>query len=310
MKTRKSSGLDYGNRAVREEILVRQRRNMWTPEQIASLAKHFRLKPGMALLDAGCGYGYSLRTFGPFCMPRVRLVGLDRQAELLDTAARLSKKEGLDKAATFLTGDIYELPFARNTFDVAMAQVVLCHLAEPQPALDELIRVTKRGGCVAIFDNAVGGCPWGWNSTVRATVKQMLLRCEQLLLAHKGRKKLGRGDWSVGLFVPAWMEARGMRDVDARVNERVHWIAPPYRSAGQKSTLRHTREHCNDDSFSEIHIRNTADELRAAGMDERRISTAIRSARRRESHFRQAVAEGNAAFAHGGSFWCTWGFKP
>ena len=191
-----------------------------------------------------------------------------------------------------------------------MAQVVLCHLAEPQHALDELIRVTKRGGCVAIFDNAVGGCPWGWDSTWRPTVKQKVLRCERLLLAHAGRKKLGRGDWSVGLFVPAWMEARGMRDVDARVNERAPWIAPPYRSAAQKSALRHTREHCDDDTFSEIHIRNTADELRAAAADEWMIRSAVRSARRRERRFRRAVAEGNAAFSHGGSFWCIWGFKP
>ena len=310
MKTKKPAGLDYGDRVVREEILIRQRRDMWTPEQIDSLAGHFRLKPGMALLDAGCGYGYSLRTFGPYCMPRGRLVGVDRQADLLDTAARLSKKENLAKASTFMTGDIHELPFDRNTFDVVMAQVVLCHLAEPRRALDEMIRVTKRGGCVAVFDNAVGGCPWGWDSTFRATVKQMVVRCEELLLARAGRKKLGRGDWSVGLHVPAWMEAGGLRHVDARVNERVQWIAPPYRSAGQKSALRHTREHCADRGFSEVHLRNTADELRAAGADQQRISNALRSARRRDKRFRQAFADGNAAYAYGGSFWCIWGFKP
>lgn len=310
MKSRKSSGLDYGDRAVREEILVRQRRDMWTPEQIASLANHFRLKPGMALLDAGCGYGYSLRTFGPYCMPRGRLVGVDQRAELLETASRVSKKEGLGNATTFLTGDIYDLPFDRNTFDAVMAQVVLCHLAEPQHALDELIRVTKRGGCVAVFDNAVGGCPWGWDSTWRPTVEQMVARCEQLLSARAGRQKLGRGDWSVGLYIAAWMEARGLRDVDARVNERVHWIAPPYRSARQKNALEHAREYCDDDSFSEMNIRNMTDELRATGTDERRVRSAVRSARRRDGRFRQAVADGNAAFAHGGSFWCIWGFKP
>lgn len=310
MKTRKSRGLDYGNPAVREEILIRQRRGMWTPEQIASLAGHFRLKPGMALLDAGCGYGYSLRTFGPYCMPRGRLVGVDRETELLDTAERLAKKEGLGKAATFQAGDVHALPFDRNSFDVVMAQVVLCHLAEPESALDELIRVTKRGGCVAIFDNAVGGCPWGWDGTWRATIRQMVTRCEQTLLARAGRRKVGRGDWSVGLHVPGWMEARGMKDVDARVNERVQWIAPPYRSPAQHNALQHTREQCADGRFSRIHLRNTAAELQAAGADERAIRSAVRSAGRRERTFRQAMADGEAAFAYGGSFWCIWGFKP
>ena len=48
----------------------------------------------------------------------------------------------------------------------------------------------------------------------------------------------------------------------------------------------------------------------AVGMDERQIRSAVRSARRREDRFRKAVADGTAAFAHGGSFWCIWGFKP
>jgi SAM-dependent methyltransferase len=310
MKTGKPSSLDYADRAVREEILIRQRRDMWTPEQIASLAKHFRLRPGMALLDAGCGYGYSLRTFGPFCLPRGRLVGIDREAELLDTAARLSAEKGLEDSATFQTGDIYELPFDPNTFDVVMAQVVLCHLTRPQHALDELIRVTKPGGCVAVFDNAIGGCPWGWESTNRPTIKQMVIRCRQILSAGAGRRKLGHGDWSVGLYIPAWMEARGLRDVDARVNERVRWIAPPYRSAGQKGTLKHTREYFDSGGFNEVKFRNIANELRAAGATEGEVRSAVRSARRRERRFRKALTDGTAAFTHGGTFWCTWGFKP
>ena len=282
MTAKKRSALDYGDREVREEILVRQRREMWTPEQIDSLSSHFRLAPGMALLDAGCGYGYSLRTFGPRCLPGGRLVGVDREPDLLETAARLAREEGLGDAATFRTGDIHALPFDPGTFDVVMVQVVLCHLAEPQAALDELIRVTARGGCVAVFDNAVGGCVWGWSSMERPTVKQMAARGERELLAHHGRKILGRGDWSVGLHVAAWMEARGMRDVDVRVNERAIWMAPPYRSPGQQGTVRAARDRIQEEGFDRMNRRNTADELRAAGADEATVRRALAAARRRE----------------------------
>ena len=71
--------IDYRDEKVREEILERQRRGMWTPDQIASFARHFRLRPGMRLLDAGCGHGYCLRTYGPHCMPGGELVGFDRE---------------------------------------------------------------------------------------------------------------------------------------------------------------------------------------------------------------------------------------
>ncbi|MCP3904995.1 MAG: methyltransferase domain-containing protein [Planctomycetes bacterium] len=307
---KKSVGLDYTDRAVQDEILIRQRRNMWSPEQIGSLSAHFRLAPGMALLDAGCGYGYSLRTFGPRCLPGGRLVGLDREPSLLETAARLAKREGIGSAAEFHAGDIFSLPFDTDTFDAVLMQVVMCHLAEPERALDELIRVAKPGGCIAVFDNAVGGCPWGWDSTDRPTVRQAAARCEHELLSHHGRRKLGRGDWSVGLYLPAWMEQRGLRDVDARVNELVRWIAPPYRSPAQQVTLENTRAQCADDGMDRIDIKHTAEQMRAAGCDERTVRNAMRSRRRRTTRWREAMDDGTAAFTYGGSFWCAWGFKP
>ncbi len=306
----KKLGIDYSDPAIREEILIRQRQDMWTPEQIGSLAKHFRLQPGMALLDAGCGYGYCLRTYGPSCMPGGRLVGVDREPDLLKTAARMTVDEGLGDAATFREGDIDQLPFERDTFDAVLVQVVMCHLAHPEDALDELIRVAKPGGCIAIFDNAVSGGEEGWTNTEQPSIEQRLARFEQSLVAHDGRQKLGLGDWSVGLKMPSWMEARGLEDVDVRVNERVNWIAPPYRSPGQQSSLRHTRAYCKDKSFSQMNARNTVDALRAAGADEKMVENAVREHEIREARFREAVANETAAFAHGGTFWCIWGFKP
>lgn len=304
-----SKGLDLDDADAREEILVRQRRDMWTPEQIASLARHFRLAPGQALLDAGCGYGYSLRTFGPFCMPGGRLVGVDARADLLETAGRLADEAGLGAAATFSVADVHALPFDEGAFDVVMAQVVLCHLDEPERALDELIRVTRPGGCVAVFDNAVGGCPWGWNVTDDPPARERVKRAEMQLLAHEGRGRLGRGDFSVGLRVPGWMEARGMRDVDARVNERVVWIAPPYRSPAQQTAVRSARESCEETGFHEMDMANTADELRAVGVKEDAVQAAIAEERERHRRYVRSVRDGTAAFSYGGSFWCIWGFK-
>ena len=159
---------------------------------------------------------------------------------------------------------------------------------EPERALDELIRVAKCGGCVAVFDNAAGGCEWGWSSTERQILKQQLIRSEQELTAHDGRRKLGRGDWGVGLHVPAWMEARGMRDVDARVNERVLWMAPPYRSPAQQNVVQGWRERSDNDGFDQMHLQDVANQLRAAGADEATVRSAIRSERRRQTRFRQA----------------------
>ncbi len=101
-----------------------------------------------------------------------------------------------------------------------------------------------------------------------------------------------------------------MRDVDARVNERVLWMAPPYRSPAQQNVVQGWRERSDNDGFDQMHLQDVANQLRAAGADEATVRSAIRSERRRQTRFRQAVADGTAACAYGGTFWCIWGFKP
>ena len=239
---KKKHPIDYSKAKVRREILIRQRREIWTPEQVASFAKHFRLRPGAKLLDAGCGYGYIMRTYGPYCMPRGELVGLDREKPLLAGAKRYLRREGLAGSARLVQGDIEAMPFEDDSFDFSAAHVVFCHLARPEKALDELIRVTRPGGCVAVFDNARGSASSGWDSSHKPTLRELLVQYEVQERAMAGRKKLGFGDFSVGCYVPGWMEERGMKDVDVRTNERVYWIAPPYRSPGQKTNYRNLKE--------------------------------------------------------------------
>ena len=309
---RRKHDINYRDAKVRREILIRQRREIWTPEQIQSFTRHFRLKPGMKLLDAGCGYGYIMRTYGPYCMPRGELVGLDRDKKLLATAARFCHKEGLAKAARFVCGDICAQPFSDNTFDVSIAHVVFCHLAGPEKALDELIRVTRPGGCVAVFDNAISGTGGGsgWGSWSTEDPRDLLLGAEIGLRARAGRTRLGQGDYSVGCHIPAWMEARGMNDVDARTNERVHWFAPPYRSPAQQTAYRSLKERLRESARGRSTTKAELEQMKAGGLSERKISESHELELRMRRRLRSAMKDGTTAFAGSGPFWCTWGFKP
>ena len=291
-------------------MLVRQRRELWTPEQVASLAGHFRLKPGKNLLDAGCGFGFALRTWGPYCLPGGELVGLDRDRKLLAQAARFCHKEGLGKAARFVTGDIGKMPFGENTFDMTLAHVVFCHLAEPEQTLDEMIRVTRPSGCVAVFDNALtGGLGSNWNNVSEPSVPERLVQYEVSIRMMVGRRALGFGDYSVGCRMPSWMEARGLRDVGVRVNERVRWIAPPYCSPEQQTTLRNMKEALKEPVKYRVD-KSEVKQMRAGGLS--RAKYERNQKRNRENHlaFRKAVEAGTAASAVGHQFWCIWGFKP
>jgi SAM-dependent methyltransferase len=265
----------------------------------------------MKLLDAGCGFGYIMRTYGPYCLPGGELVGVDRDRKLLATAARFCRKEGLAKAARFECSDIYTLPFPDNTFDISIAHVVFCHLAEPEKALDELIRVTRSGGCVAVFDNAnSGGGFSSWCSWREFTVGELTRDLEFEMRMKIGRARLGFGDLGVGLHMPSWMETRGLKDVDVRTNERVYWFAPPYRSAGQQTTYQNLKERLKERTRWDRVDKTELDQMRAGGLSRAKFDAHRRESRAMQRALRKALKDGTAASTGSGPFWCIWGFKP
>ncbi len=265
----------------------------------------------MKLLDAGCGFGYAMRTWGRFCLPGGKLTGLDRDKRLLAQAVRFCRKEGLGNSARFVRGDIGKMPFEDNVFDVALAHVVFCHLAEPEKALDEMIRVTRPGGCVAVFDNASYGSPSsGWTNWHEPTVDERLLGHEAGIRMMNGRRELGFGDFSVGCHLPAWMETRGMRSVGVRMNERVVWIAPPYCSPEQRTAYNNTLERMREPvRWDRVSKREVA-QMRAGGLTGAKFDRHRRINRRANRAFRKAMKNRTAAYSWSSPFWCIWGFKP
>jgi ArsR family transcriptional regulator len=89
-----------------------------------------------SLLDLGTGTGRLLELFAP----------LYARAAHLDRA-------GIGHAQVRL-GDIYNLPFPRNAFDVVTIHQVLHYLDDPERALAEAARVLRPGGRLLVIDFA------------------------------------------------------------------------------------------------------------------------------------------------------------
>src|SRR4030088_3089750 len=112
------------------------------------------LKPGMDLLDIGCGPGNLTADLATRVSPG-RTIGLDSAEDVLEIARR-GAPEGVD----FVAGDAYHLDYADDSFDVIHAHQFLQHLADPVAALVEMRRVVKPGGLVAARDADYGGMTW------------------------------------------------------------------------------------------------------------------------------------------------------
>lgn len=106
--------------------------------------KHIPAQPGMQILDAGCGSGSMAREIARTA-PKANVVGVDLRDDYIDYARRRTAEAGL-KNLSFETGDIRELPYSNDSFDIIWTKYVLQWVAEPMRAMREFARVLKPGG--------------------------------------------------------------------------------------------------------------------------------------------------------------------
>lgn len=103
------------------------------------------LRPSDRVLDCGCGLGFYLRLLTEVA-PDCRLLGLDCDRARLGRAVPASHLRAVD----LFLGDICHLPYRDAAFDKLILSEVLEHVPDELPALQEVIRVLKPGGIVAI----------------------------------------------------------------------------------------------------------------------------------------------------------------
>jgi ubiquinone/menaquinone biosynthesis C-methylase UbiE len=113
-----------------------------------------QLKPGMRLLDGGCGVGSITLGLAGVVAPG-EVIGLDREVEQIVSARALATEIGAANVR-FEVGDIYALPFPDASFDAVFAHTLLMHLSEPLRALREFRRVLRPGGVIGVADDDQG----------------------------------------------------------------------------------------------------------------------------------------------------------
>src|SRR3954469_8993274 len=105
------------------------------------------LRPGLDLLDVGCGPGSITVDLAARVAPG-RVLGVDVASAPLEQARGLAARAG--GQAEFRVGDVYALEADDDSFDVVHAHQVLQHLTDPVAALREMARVGRPGGRSAV----------------------------------------------------------------------------------------------------------------------------------------------------------------
>lgn len=124
------------------------------------------LKEDYTILDVGSGPGTITIDLAKNYVPKGKVLGVENVDNPLMASRASAIEQGVENVE-FQVADVHKLPFADDTFDVAFAHQVLQHLPDPVKALQEMRRVVKPGGIVAVRDNYMAGTViYPWNDSV------------------------------------------------------------------------------------------------------------------------------------------------
>lgn len=122
----------------------------------AYLAPH--LRRGSTVLDVGSGPGTITVDLAQRVAPG-SVIGIEPVVGPLEIARATAADLGVDNVE-FSLGDVYDLAYDDNSFDVVHAHQVLQHLGDPVAALREMLRVCKPDGYVAARDADYAAMTW------------------------------------------------------------------------------------------------------------------------------------------------------
>jgi SAM-dependent methyltransferase len=198
-----------------------------------AFAEQFGSKPGMRLLDVGCGLGGAARYFAS--EQGCTVTGIDLSDEYVAVANALAARVGLGQQVSCRQGSALSLPFAPGSFDGAYMFHVGMNIEDKAGLFLGVRRVLAPGGMFGIYDVmrlAAGEMhyPVPWTSGPDASFVTDVDSYRRLLIASGFEvvKERNRRDFALEVF--AQMKARGAAGAPAPLGLHIVMGA----SAGQK----------------------------------------------------------------------------
>ena len=103
------------------------------------------------VLDAGTGPGTLARDIARR-QPRLQVYGIDLSEDMIRLAREHAKREQLEERVHFDIGNIAQMPYPDQSFDLVVSTISMHHWYEIEQPLRDLYRVLRPGGRLWIYD--------------------------------------------------------------------------------------------------------------------------------------------------------------
>ncbi|HUV71523.1 MAG TPA: class I SAM-dependent methyltransferase [Clostridia bacterium] len=112
-------------------------KTIFISQLLKEIVRVIRKSKAKTVIDIGCGEGYPDKVI---CaqLPKIKLVGVDIDPQVL------KKAKEQNPSVEYCREDIFKLNFKSAEFDLGLVLEVLEHLKEPEKAVGEVKRVTKK----------------------------------------------------------------------------------------------------------------------------------------------------------------------
>lgn len=140
------------------------------------------LHPDDEVLSVGCGPGFETAVLAQQVDGEGSVTGIDVNEEVL-AAAR--DRCGKLTQVSFQHGDVTDLPVVDESYDLAIAKQVLQFVDDIDSALDELFRVLKPGGRIAIVEGARE------SQVMHSSDPERMRRANEVYRAARGDRNFG-----------------------------------------------------------------------------------------------------------------------